>query len=294
MPPSTTVSPASSPSSVEERQIRLERDSDNKVFIITFTGSPHKANVFTLPLLQRLDQLLDQVEANLPRALILRGTGSFFSAGFDLQALTGKSHNKSKNSSSETTIPQNKPPTTPMDKTPVGQDLVNYSWTVLARLLIFPAPTLAVFNGHAFGLGLFIGLACDHRIMLQPQNTTTDKNSDKKKKSGGYLCLPEITIGLPLGSGFAALAKCKMTPQTLRTSALTGKQWTAQEALQAGIVDAVVSAPTNDNALPKAVLDMAQQLVSTSEKGNLSKIKMELYHETHAVLTSPSSRRAKL
>ena len=262
----------------EEEQIQFERIGH--VCLLTLTGSPHKANVFTIPLLQRLDQLLDRVEDHhLPCSLVICGRGrKFFSAGFDLQALTGANHTNSNNTNGSQA-------TTTQKKTPQGQDLVSYSWKVLARILVFPAPTLAVFNGHAFGLGLFLGLACDHRIMMADSTTNN-------KKGGGKLCLPEITIGLPLGSGFAALAKCKLTPATLRTAALTGKQFSASEALQAGLVDAVVPFPsstTEATSVPQQVLDMAEQWVSTSTKGNLTLIKQELYHETHEVLLSEYS-----
>lgn len=245
----------------EESQIILERIGN--VCVIRFTGNPHKANVFTIPLLERLNHLLDQVEAeHMPCSLLLTGTAKFFSAGFDLQSLTGTPHNNNKKSSGQS-------------KTPQGQALVSYSWEVLARILIFPAPTFCLLNGHAFGLGLFLALACDHRIM----------------GSTGFLCLPEITIGLPLGSGFAALAKCKLDPKALRTSALTGKKWTCQEALNGGVIDAIVETSTDSTnipqqllEIPQQVLEMAEELVSTSEQGNLSQIKMELYRDTHAVL----------
>ena len=255
-----------------KRQIRLQ--TIGNVCVITFTGNPHKANIFTMPLLQRLNVLLDQVEEQTPCSLVLTGSGKFFSAGFDLQSLTGVPHSHKNKNESENNKKNNK-----NDRMPQRNVLVNYSWQVLARLLVFPAPTLALFNGHAFGLGLFIGLACDHRIMMMEGDSIS-----------GFLCLPEITIGLPLGSGFAALAKCKMAPGTLRTSALTGKKWTYHEALKEGLIDAVVPKVSTKNNepvdLPKEVLEMAEQLVSTSEKGNLSQIKMELYHETYAILTA--------
>lgn len=257
--------------STEERQVQMERIGN--VCVVTFTGNPHKANVFTIPLLQRLNALLDQVEEQTPCALILTGAGKFFSAGFDLRSLTGAPHSKA-------TTKENGNNSERKDKTPQGTELVHYSWQVLARLLVFPAPTVALFNGHAFGLGLFLGLACDHRIMM-------------KQTSSGFLCLPEITIGLPLGSGFAALAKCKLNPGTLRTSALTGKKWDYDEALKVGLIDTVVPRSGTEK-LPKEVLQMAEQLVPTSEKGNLSAIKMELYHETYAVLVGTTQRASKL
>ena len=80
-------------SSAEERQIQLQKLGN--VCVIRFTGASHKANVFTIPLLQRLDSLLDQVEKqHLPCSLVFTGTGKFFSAGFDLQSLTGAPHKK--------------------------------------------------------------------------------------------------------------------------------------------------------------------------------------------------------
>jgi enoyl-CoA hydratase/carnithine racemase len=261
-------------SSIVDQQIQLTRVGN--VCIVTFTGKIHKANVFTIPILQRVDALLDEIEENhLPCAVVFVGTGKFFSAGFDLQALTGTSRNQKNNGNGES-----KNSNSSSSKSPQGQALVNYSWKILARLLIFPAPTFSLFNGHAFGLGLFWGLACDHRIMVEGTK--------------GFLCLPEITIGLPLGSGFAALANCKMNSNTLRTSALTGKKWNYKEALEAGIIDAVLpisaSTTTDEKGLiPKQALKMAELLVSTSEKGNLSAIKMELYHETYMALVHPKS-----
>lgn len=115
--------------------------------------------------------------------------------------------------------------------------------------------------------------------------------SANQKGKGGKLCVPEINIGLPLGRGFAELIKCKMSIDTLRTAALTGKQYSCYDALNAGIIDAIVSPQTSQEkesggggGIPKEVLEMAQSLVVTASKGNLSSIKMELYHETHDVL----------
>ncbi|KAG7354579.1 NAD-binding 3-hydroxyacyl-CoA dehydrogenase [Nitzschia inconspicua] len=294
--------------SLEETQIQLKRLGDNNdknynsnknhntIFVMTMTGTPHKANVFSIPLIQRLDRLLDEVEANLPCTLVLQGNGQFFSAGFDLKALTGTSHRPPQNKKNSTNnqlqqqLQQQQTSTQPQ-----GERLVEQSWKVLARLLVFPAPTIALMNGHAFGLGLFLALACDHRVMLESQEQNDKSNSSPTK----LLCLPEITIGLPLGSGFAALAQCKMRNDTLRTAALTGKQFNTVEALHAGLIDAIIPAESDNHTksnyfiLPKRIVEMAEHLVSTSTKGNLSAIKMELYGGTYQKLVTGKSR-AKL
>lgn len=276
-------------------QVRLDRCSqgdndDKKIFVATLSGTPHKANVFSIILLQRMDRILDEVEANLPCTLVVQGSGKFFSAGFDLQALTGTSHRNDKGNHNK---PQKQQVQSPPSTALQGNALVEESWKLLARLLVFPAPTIALVNGHAFGLGLFLALACDHRIMVadEPEGTP-DHHS---RSSSPKLCLPEISIGLPLGSGFAALAKSKMRIDTLRTAAMTGKQFSSQEALKAGIIDAIVplatkNKVTDDIFLPEQVVQMAKTLAPTSEKGNLSAIKMELYGEAYKGLLTGKSR----
>jgi enoyl-CoA hydratase/carnithine racemase len=297
---------------VARRQIQLHRLENNHdsgtsiVYIIQFTGVPNKANVFSKPLVQRLDHLLDTVEENLPCTLVLTGNGNFFSAGFDIQALTGQPRNSktNNNNNNRSDLKQKqKQSQQKHDTSSRGHELVKYTWTVLARILVFPAPTITVFNGHAFGLGLFLGLACDHRVMI-------DENQHNTKT---YLCLPEVSIGLPLGSGFAALAKCKMTPSTLRTSALTGKRFNPKEALKAGLIDALIPTTSslsfspskgkeddmqtltknnNDNTIivPTQVMEIAKELTTTSEKGTLPAIKMELYGETYKKLMEGTIR----
>jgi len=234
-----------------------------------------------------LIHLLDRVEEKVKGkgALILMGNGEFFSAGFDVKALTGaKSVSEQKRGSSSTSSKSRTP-------SRQGQQMVEQTWRVLARLLVFPVPTIAVFNGHAFGLGFFLGMACDHRLMI-----TEDKpqaNSSKKKTF--FLCLPEIHLGLPLGEGFAALAKCKLPINALRLSALTGKRWTAQQAKNYGIIDQIVTPPRPSTlsdagaAPPQQALRMAEQLIVTSERGSLSSIKMELYGDAYKVLNQASS-----
>jgi enoyl-CoA hydratase/carnithine racemase len=313
---------------VARRQIQLHRRENNHdsstsiVYIIQFTGVPNKANVFSKPLVQRLDHLLDTVEENLPCTLVLTGNGNFFSAGFDIQALTGQprnsktENNKNNNNDTRSDLKQ-KQSQQKQETSSRGQELVKYTWTVLARILVFSAPTITVFNGHAFGLGLFLGLACDHRVMIDENQHNTKTDIPNRTSKQTYLCLPEVSIGLPLGSGFAALAKCKMTPSTLRTSALTGKRYNPKEALKAGLIDAIIpttssssfspskgkeddmQTPTKNNngntiIVPAQVMEIAKDLTTTSEKSTLPAIKMELYGETYKKLMEgtirPSSR----
>jgi len=79
--------------------------------------------------------LLSEVKAAAhPKALVVTGSGKFFSNGLDLKVFE-----------------------TPT-QVPVLVAALN---KVLASILTHDGHTIAAINGHAFGAGLFIALACD-------------------------------------------------------------------------------------------------------------------------------------
>ncbi|MPQ97383.1 enoyl-CoA hydratase/isomerase family protein [Modestobacter sp. I12A-02628] len=98
---------------------------------------------------------------------------------------------------------------------------------LLARVLTLPVPTVAAVNGHAFGAGAMLAVAHDQRVMR------TDR---------GFICLPEVHIGIPFTPGMAALLQGAFDPRTARTAMFTGHRYGGPEALAAGIVDAVAEA----------------------------------------------------
>jgi len=137
--------------------------------------------------------------------LLITGTDKFFSNGLDLAWAQGQSN------------------------TTVGLiELVDVVLKLLARILIFPLPTVAVINGHAFGAGFFLAMVCDWRVM----------RDDK-----GFICTPEVDIRLPFGN-FRHLLHAKLDKRAQRDTALTGKRWKAKEAFEVGILDAVVDPGT--------------------------------------------------
>ena len=97
-------------------------------------------NRFTPDLLDGLSAALDEVtKAGGPRALVLTGTGKFFSAGLDLDRVIGG-----------------------------GDGLGAYIDRVhglFARLLTLPMPTVAALNGHVVAAGAMLSLTCDYRVM---------------------------------------------------------------------------------------------------------------------------------
>jgi len=155
-------------------------------------------NRFNPGLLDGLEAALDQIEAiEGPAAVVLTGEGKFFSNGLDLEWLgTADDDGRRKT--------------------------LSRVYELFARLLEFPAPTVAAINGHVFAAGGMMALACDWRVMRDDR---------------GYFCLPEADIGLVFVPGMTALITHRLNHATARESMLTGRRYNAQEALDAGIVD---------------------------------------------------------
>lgn len=68
----------------------------------------------------------------------------------------------------------------------------------------------------------------------------------------GYLCMNEVDLPSPLAPGMAAILRYQLTPVTFRNMVLQGHRFTAQEALDQGIVDEI--------APEKEVFDKAKAL----------------------------------
>jgi enoyl-CoA hydratase/carnithine racemase len=96
-------------------------------------------NRFTPDLLDGLSAALDEVtKATGPRALVMTGTGKFFSAGLELERVIGG------------------------DGPGPYIDRVH---GLFARLLTLPMPTVAALNGHVVAAGAMLSLTCDYRVM---------------------------------------------------------------------------------------------------------------------------------
>jgi enoyl-CoA hydratase/carnithine racemase len=158
-------------------------------------------NLFDPDFFRLLHQRLDAVEAEGrgDSALVLTGEGKYFSNGLNLPVI-GK-----------------------LDRevlSAFGLELMR----TMGRLVVFPLPTVAAVNGHAFAGGALLAAACDYRVMRQDR---------------GWLCMAEVDVGVPIDPALMALLEAKLTPSTLRTSVLEARRFTGPEALAAGWVDAV-------------------------------------------------------
>jgi enoyl-CoA hydratase/carnithine racemase len=119
--------------------MNIAHRDEGSVAVITWNDGENRVNLDSLA---RLNSLFDELEKRSgPLAVVLTGTGKFFSNGLDLErfgSLPGE----------------------------FGDTLVEAKRTI-GRLLLLPAFTVAAVNGHAFAMGALISLGFDSRVMRE-------------------------------------------------------------------------------------------------------------------------------
>lgn len=83
-------------------------------------------------------------------------------------------------------------------------------------------PTLALINGHAFAGGFMLAMMHDYRIM---------------NPSKGFLCLPELHMGIPFQPAMISIFREKLSALTFRRLVLEAQRYKAPDALKDGILD---------------------------------------------------------
>jgi enoyl-CoA hydratase len=163
------------------------------------------ANTYTYEMFRQLDDAILRARMdNDAHVVVLRGAGEkFFSAGADIKMLAGA------------------------DPTFKYYFCLHANETLL-RLEKTPKLVVAALNGHTVGGGLEIAMACDIRLA---------------RRDGGKIGLPEVALGvLPGTGGTQRLARLVGKARALELIA-TGRTFSFEEALDLGLVHAVVDDP---------------------------------------------------
>lgn len=182
---------------------------------------------------------LDQAEAAGAGAIVLTGSGKTFNAGLDVEALMALA---------------------PDELEAFGPGLMQ----MLTRLLTGPIPTVAAVNGHAFAAGAFLALACDFRFM---------------RADRGWICISEVDVGVPVGRPLMTLLRRKVPATTAAEAVLTGKRYTAEEAVSKGFADVAVA---EAELLPAATARAAE--LAGKEKGIMANLKNTLWEDVAKAL----------
>ena len=179
---------------------RMRTDEDGVAWLL-LDKKDASTNTLSEAVLAELDSVLEKLERDRPRGLVIRSVkpGGFI-AGADIAQFRG------------------------VTETAQIKSLLARGHAVLDRLDRLPLPTVAVVHGYCLGGGLELALACDYRF-------ATDN------ASFGF---PEVLLGLHPGLGGTARLTHLINPLQAMTMMLTGKTVRARPAKTLGLVDAVM------------------------------------------------------
>jgi 3-hydroxyacyl-CoA dehydrogenase / enoyl-CoA hydratase / 3-hydroxybutyryl-CoA epimerase len=178
---------------------RMRTDEDGIVWLL-FDKKEASANTLSEPVLTELNDILERLERDAPRGVVIRSAKpSGFIAGADIAQFRGVT-----------------------DVAELETQL-SRGHAVLDRLDRLPTVTIAVIHGYCLGGGLELALACDYRIAVDDA-------------SFGF---PEVLLGLHPGLGGTVRLPRLINPVTAMTMMLTGRTERARRARRLRLVDAV-------------------------------------------------------
>jgi enoyl-CoA hydratase/carnithine racemase len=195
---------------MSEGQVRVERRG--AVAVLTL-DRPARRNAMGEAMWSSLEQCVAEVEASLPRALVVTGAGDkAFCAGQDVNP------DNPQVSALVTAVQEH-------DRAPV-MAMLERERRVVDRLVGLPVPVIAAIHGIAFGGGAELAARCDLRV-ADPDAT---------------ICFSEVRLGLmPDWGGGVALVRL-LGPSRAADLILTARRVGAAEAAALGLVNRV-SAP---------------------------------------------------
>jgi enoyl-CoA hydratase len=139
-----------------------------------------------------------------------------------------------------------------------GREFSEKGQETILKIIRHPKPVVAAVNGFALGGGCELAAACDFRI------------ASEKTRFGQ----PEINLGLIPGWGATQLLQRIVGPARAKEMISTGATLSAQEALQAGLVNRVVEADKFEQEIrafaesmtrgPGIALSKAKKLINMS------------------------------
>ncbi|MGQ0467242.1 MAG: enoyl-CoA hydratase/isomerase family protein [Sporichthyaceae bacterium] len=135
---------------------------------------------------------------------------------------------------------------------------------LFGRIMAAPIPTVAALGGHVFAGGVFLAMAHDVRIM---------------RADRGFICLPEVDMGVVFTRGMIAQLQATMTPATAHKAMVFGHRFAAAEAVASGLVAEAVDL---EGLLPRA-LELATAM-SGKDRSTLAELKTKIYADAISAL----------
>lgn len=165
--------------------------------IATLTLNRGKVNALNAIVVGELRARLKALEVDREvTAVILTGSGKFFSFGFDIPEFLAFS------------------------KEQFAEYLANFT-DLYTYLFLYPKPVVAALNGHTMAGGCMLALACDHRVM------TT---------AGAKIALNEIGFGSSVFAGSTEMLRFWVGNANATAILYSGAMYQAEEAKMLGLI----------------------------------------------------------
>lgn len=198
--------------------LRIQRDSAGPAgdVVTLYLDDPDKpVTVLDRAMIARLDDALDEI-GPAPAGLVLATShGRVYVAGADLREINDLSD-------------------------PELDDYLSEGQRVFGRIAALPCCTVAAVNGAALGGGLELALHCDVLLGLLPADEA------KPYRVG----LPEASLGLCPGWGGTNTLPARIEPGLAINSVASGSTFTAFEAKELGLLEALL--PAREELLAEA------------------------------------------
>ncbi|KAF7197177.1 Enoyl-CoA delta isomerase 3, partial [Pseudocercospora fuligena] len=142
-------------------------------------------------------------------------------------------------------------------------------YPLLATIVDFPYPTIALITGHTFGGAGPFALSHDYRVMNSKRGY-----HDASAIHIKFFSMPPVNLGLHF-PGIGALPRLKLRPQIARKMLLEAHKWTGQQAYEDGIVDEIAE----PEKMLDVALDLARKMAPRAKMGVFAALRNELYGE---------------
>ena len=171
-----------------------------EALLIRFDRPP--ANAIVLEVARELSEVIGAIAKDPgTKAVVITGTGSFFSGGLDLKQVPKYGRYEQR-------------------------EMIRTINRTARAVYSLPCPVVAAVNGHAMAGGLVLALGCDVRVATS---------------APCKLALTEVNVGIPFPAAPMKIVTTELPPQTARLLTLTGEALDPSRALALGVVDEVVA-----------------------------------------------------
>jgi enoyl-CoA hydratase/carnithine racemase len=201
-------------------------EKKQNIYTITF-NRPEKRNALNVEMMAGLCEMVEhQVSDPEVRAIILKGEGTVFSAGVDFNSLGAEVG-------------------ACLGETGAGgaglRALIYRFQQYLNRLEAVEVPIICAMHGRALGLAVELALACDMRLMSEDC----------------IWSLPELKMGVIADVGGTSRLARLLGPSRAMEILMTGRDYSAQQALDWGLINYYYAAEDLIGEAEKMVQDIA-------------------------------------